>query len=65
MTVQRPFIKSVSVRCHLGAKVLALWVSVALLSNGYLESEVSSAVAWTVGGILLNLDVIHRDQTVG
>lgn len=44
----------------LGHQFIGLWVAyaTALLSYAYLETEALSAIVWTIGGILLNLDVI-------
>jgi len=48
----------------LGYQLLGLWVAygVATATGWYLETEISSGVAWIVAGILLNLDVIALSE---
>jgi len=50
----------------LGHRLLALWIGYAVLlaTNPYLETEIISAAVWTLGGILLNLDIIAADGSL-
>jgi hypothetical protein len=47
----------------LGRQILGIWIAVSILlcSGGYLETEIVSAPFWTMGGMLLNLDLIDQE----
>lgn len=47
----------------LGRHLLIAWVAaaIALLANNYLETEITSAVFWTLGGISLNLKTLESE----
>jgi len=48
----------------LGYQLLAVWVGffVAMLGTCYLHTEILSGIMWTTGGILLNLDLIAKNN---